>query len=259
MTSEQIADSTEHAVEPAVRGPRLVDLSAAALERIRAFTAAAIVKSGFSPADVADVYTAPEIVADRAATEYLDQRFVLGELPPDWRHMQDDLTSAYLCAPPGTTAESLLTHAARTARPAAPRSIFDDPDDLGEFEDDEFARLGDHVPELADLSQAARHAIERHIVSDALQYGLAPYHAMALRQWLQDEGDERSLQYLDLVHDTGSRPSDWEALRQQAVDVRKALEQAGVDPARALERLERSHAGLGVAELLATLAQFRGQ
>jgi hypothetical protein len=230
------------------------DLSDPAVERIRRFLAASTVKGGASPADVADLYTAPEIVADHGATKYLDRRFVQGEMPPDWRHLQDNLTAAHFEAPVGTTGADLLAQAdARQTTADRPRSIFDDPDDLEDDQPDTGARLVDRDPTLADLGEEGRRAVERHVVADVLNYGLPPIAEMHLRDTLDATGDERSIQYLDLPFEHGERPEDWDELRDRALRLRAALEARGRDAADLLAKTESSRPDLDARGLLTLL------
>ena len=235
---------------------RLADLSEAASDRIRRFVADSTVKGGASPADVADLYTAAEIVGDARATAYLDGRYVHGELPSDWRELQDDLTAVHRDAPRGTSGEGLLARLDQDRRSAqTPRSIFDDPEDLDEDVDETAARMSDRDPRLADLSQEARRSIERHLVAEVLGYGVAPIRTMELRDTLDAAGDERALQYLDLPFERGERPPDWDELRDRALRLRARLERRGWDSAELFAQVEAAHRGLEARELLAVLEE----
>src|SRR5690242_16898314 len=77
---------------PVAPSVALEDLSPAAADRIRLFLAESTIHGGASPADVADLYTSQEVMADDMATAYLDRRFVRGEVPLDWRDLQDRLS-----------------------------------------------------------------------------------------------------------------------------------------------------------------------
>jgi hypothetical protein len=227
------------------------DLNPTAADRIRQFMAESTVRGGASPADVADLYTSSEIVDDEEATAYLDRRFVHGEVPSDWRAFQDQLSAAYLDGPPGATADALVARVRDDeARQRSGRSIFDDPDEDELLDEDQSIRLEGRDPNLVDLGDDARRAIERHIIAEVLCYGVAPYQAMQLREDLRTGGDERALQYLDLPFELGARPDDWDALRDRALMARSRLELMGIDPAGALAEAEASHPGAGAAELL---------
>jgi hypothetical protein len=234
----------------------LDDLAPLAAERIRQFMAESTVRGGASPADVADLYTSQEIVDDDEATAYLDRRFVHGDVPADWREFQDRLSSAYLDRRPGTTAASLLADLKLLdARMSAGRSIFDDPDEDDIVDELRTVRLDDRDPLLADLSDEARRAIERHIVSEVLSYGVAPYRVMELREVLRTDGDDRALQYLDLPFELGARPADWDQLRDHALMVRAQLERQGVDATQAYSQVEMSNPAAEASELLTILEE----
>ncbi len=234
---------------------RLSDLSDSAADRIRRFLADATVKGGSSPADVADLYTAVEIVADDAATAYLDGRYVHGEVPTDWRNLQDDLTGVFLEAPRGISGEDLLGRLGHAESASRPRSIFDDPDDLDGDLGDASERMSDVDPRLADLTADGRRAVERHVITETLGYGIAPARTMALRESLDAVGDQRALQYLDLPFDRGERPRDWEDLRDRALRLRAAMERRGWDSAELFAEAEGAHGVLEAGELLAILEE----
>ena len=247
-------DSADH--RAASDHPRLSDLTAAASSRIRRFVADSTVKGGASPADVADLYTAAEIVGDDQATAYLDGRYVHGELPSDWRDLQDDLTAAYREAPRGLSGEALLARLERGQSPVqAPRSIFDDPDDLEDEPEDAGARMHERDPWLSDLTAEGRRSIERHVVAEVLGYGTPPVRMMQLRDTLGAAGDERALQYLDLPFERGDRPADWEDLRDRALRLRARMERCGWDSTELFSRAEVAHPELDARELLALLEE----
>ena len=230
------------------------DLAPAAVDRIRQFMAESTVRGGASPADVADLYTSQEIVDDDEATAYLDRRFVHGEVLHDWRVFQDRLSSAYLDGRPGTTAESLLADIdLLDARQSAARSIFDDPDEDELLDELRTLRTEDRDPLLIDLSDAARRAVERFIISEVLSYGVAPYKVMELREGFRADGDDRALQYLDLPFELGDRPADWDRLRDRALMVRARLERLGVDPSRAYGQIDMSNPNAEASDLLTLL------
>ena len=236
---------------------RLGDLTAAAAARIRRFMADGVIKGGSTPAEVADLYLAQEVVTDVVATEYLDRRFVHGEMPSDWRSLQDALAEAHFGSPPNISAEKLLALVERLGpSERKPRSIFDDPEDLDEYEDgddDRAIRLEERDPTLSDLSDEGRLLIERMVIADILCYGIAPYRVMELRDRLRAAGDERSLQYLDLPFELGDRPPDWDRLRDEALMLRAHYERRGVDPAEAYGRADGLHSELSARDLMALL------
>jgi hypothetical protein len=236
---------------PDVPSVGLGDLSPAAADRIHLFLAESTVRGGASPGDVADLYTSQEIMADDAATAYLDSRFVRGDVPRDWRELQDRLSLAHYDGPPAASAEALLTRVRGSdERAQSARSIFDDPED-DEFDDeDRSGRVEDRDPNLSDLYEDARQSIERMIVSEVLCYGVAPYKVMQLREDLRASGDERALQYLDLPFELGDRPGDWESLRDRALMTRGRLESLGADPSAAYAQADGQHPDVPAANLL---------
>jgi hypothetical protein len=232
----------------------LSDLGGPAAARIRRFLADSTIKGGSTPADVADLYLAAEILDDPRATEYLDRRYVHGEMPADWRALLDALTEAHFAAP-RTPADQLLARVERqTGGPSrAPRSIFDDPEDLDEDEDaadDRSERLEERDPTLADLSEEGRAGVERMIVADVLCYGIAPYRVMELRERLRAAGDERALQYLDLPFELGDRPPDWDRLRDEALMLRARFELRGMDSSAEFDRAESQHPDTPARDLM---------
>jgi hypothetical protein len=230
----------------------MTDLAPPAADRIRRFMAESTVRGGASPAEVADLYTSAEIVEDPGATAYLDRRFVHGEVLADWRELQDRLSAVYLEGRQTASAEGLLARALDDADSSrAPRSIFDDPDEDELLAlDEQTERMDGRDPNLTDLVDVSRHAIERHIVSEVLCYGVAPYKVMQLREGLRVDGDERALQYLDLPFELGDRPADWDALRDRALMARARLERLGIDPADAYANADASHPDVDARELL---------
>ena len=251
LTDEADAARREYGV------PDLRDVSPAAAARIRRFVSESTIRGGSPPSDVADLYLAQEVVADPLATEYLDRRFVHGEMPTDWRSLQDTLTEAHFASPPYITAEALLARADQAAASdRRPRSIFDDPDDLDEYadgDDDRATRLEERDPTLGDLTDDGRRSIERMVIADVLCYGIAPYRMMELRERLRAAGDDRSLQYLDLPFELGDRPPDWDRLRDEALMMRASLERRGIDPADQFSRADGMHPELAARELLTVL------
>jgi hypothetical protein len=249
--SNQDADAGTSTSAPEDPAGGLEDLSPDAAGRIRLFMAESTIRGGASPADVADLYTSQEVMDDDGATAYLDRRFVRGEVLADWREFQDGLSMAHFDGPPAASAEALLARVqANDARTRVPRSIFDDPEEDEFDEEDRGARLEDRDPNLADLAEDARTAIERFIVSDVLCYGIAPYRVMQLREERRVLGDERSLQYLDLPFEIGNRPADWDRLRDQALMTRARLESLGIDPSAAYKQADGHHPDLPVGSLL---------
>jgi hypothetical protein len=250
------ADERDDLTVQAADAPPLTldDLSPAAANRIRMFMAETTVRGGASPADVADMYTSQEIVDDDGATAYLDRRFVRGEVVRDWRDFQDQLSSAYQSSPFGTSAAMLLSNVCLlAARQQSARSIFDDPDEDELLDELRAERMDDRDPLLADLSDSARQAIERHIIADILCYGVAPFRVMEMRAGFHADGDDRALQYLDLPFEMGDRPTDWDQLRDRALMVRARLERRGVDSSAAFNQADASSPDASATQILAQL------
>lgn len=231
----------------------LDDLAPEAVERVRLFLAERAIKGGSSPADIADLYTSPEIVGDAVATRYLDRQFVHREVPDDWRSLQDRIAGALSRLPPGASAAEVLAGLdAADFFAQRQRSIFDDPE---EDEDDLVARLTDRDPCLEDLTREARGAVGRLIVQEGLANGIAPIRYMELRDALDASGDERGIQYLDLPFERGERPADWDALREQAAHVRQRMDGRGQDALELWLELEGQFPELDIPRLLRLMEQ----
>lgn len=231
--------------------PGLADLAPESAARIRLFIAERAVKGGSSPADIADLYTAPEIVSDSLATAYLDRQFVHWEVPDDWRSFQDRIGAARDRLSLNATAAELLAGLdAADYFEHRPRSIFDDPD---EAEDQRIDVMYDRDPQLIDLRDSARVSIERIIVHEALANGLPPIQFMELREDFASVGDDRALQYLDLPYDRGERPSDWDDLRDTALRIRQRTDTRDLDPLSVLMELEAQFPELDSAARLKLL------
>ena len=126
-----------------------------------------------------------------------------------------------------------------------------------ELDDDEHTtRMEDRDPNLSDLTDESRYAIERHIIADVLCYGVAPYKVMQLRESLRIIDDERALQYLDLPFELGDRPADWDGLRDRALMCRSYIEGRGIDPASSYQQVDAAHPTAGAVELLAMLEEY---
>jgi hypothetical protein len=246
-------DRLQIEADPAHGGrPDMSTLSPAAAETIRLFIADCTVKGGASPADIADLYVRPEVLADARATLYLDRRFVYDEMPRDWRELQDQLSEVSLDLAVGAKGAELLARLGQFQSRGA-RSIFDDPDDLDSEESDRTSRFEHASPSLVDLDDQGRRAIERQIVADVMHYGLPAAFMMQLREDLFAAGDARSLQYLDLPFEAGTLPADWEELKNYASRVRSTLEARGHSPGELFSRLEASRPDLDLRAVLAMI------
>lgn len=236
--------------------PGLADLAPEAVARIRLFLAERAVKGGSSPADIAALYTSPAIVDDARATRYLDRQFVDLEILTDWRSLQDRVSAALARLPIGaSSAEVLAGLDAEDYFEQRERSIFDDPDEDEDGEDDLYQAIQDRDPGLADLASASRRAVERIIVHEALANGLPPARFMELRDSFDAMGDMRALQYMDLPYDRGERPADWDELRDQAQRVRQRSDSRDLDPLSVYIDLESQFPDLAAAAVLRLVSQ----
>src|ERR671932_1414331 len=140
-----------YAIEPE---PRLADLSPEASSRIVRYIVTNTLEHGVAPNAVVALYA--DLGGDELAVRYADRRFILREMPPDWRDVENrvvdleesardrgvDLAAAWRRATSvAMHGQDVLEQLARLAgvpNPGAkrPRSIFDDPDDLDALEDD---------------------------------------------------------------------------------------------------------------------------
>jgi hypothetical protein len=115
------------------------------------------------------------------------------------------------------------------------RSIFDDPDDLDELENEDtgaealFARLDDREPDLFDLGLDAQHRIRRFAIEERLEHGLAPVELIDLYRGFELAGDLRAQQYLDRVFVERDPPSDWLELQSEAGRIMDLAESRGRD------------------------------
>src|SRR6202011_3909856 len=101
-------------------------------------------------------------------------------------------------------------------------SIFDDPEDMDELEDDEerfdafHDRLTDREPDLFDLGDEAQRRIRRFAIEERLEHGLAPVELIDLYRDLELAGDLRAQQYLDRIYVEREPPPDWVELQSEA-------------------------------------------
>src|SRR6202011_6226870 len=101
-------------------------------------------------------------------------------------------------------------------------SIFDDPEDMDELEDDEerfdafHDRLTDRQPDLFDLGDEAQRRIRRFAIEERLEHGLAPVELIDLYRGFDLSGDLRPQRYFDRVLVGGDPPSDWIDLQSEA-------------------------------------------
>jgi len=208
-----------------------------------------------------------DLTGDPLAIRYADRRFMLREVPPDWRDLENrvadleltarerglDLAAAWRRATAvAMTGQDTLEQLARLAgvRNSAAqrqRSIFDDPEDLDELEDDAdlsdaslYARLEDQAPDLFDLSVDAQQRIRRFAIEERLEHGLPPVELLDLYHAFELVGDLRAQQYLDRVFVDRSPPFDWLELQSEAGRVMDLAEARGRDAGRLFADLYRT-------------------
>src|SRR5207302_9579097 len=154
--------------------PTLEDLTPEASGRIVRYIVTSALEHGVAPTAVVALYA--DLTGDDLAVRYADRRFMLREIPEDWREVENrvadleesarerglDLAAAWRrasgVAMHGQDALEQLARLAGVRNPAAQRqrSIFDDPEDLDALEDDDesldtfHARLTDREPDLFD-------------------------------------------------------------------------------------------------------------
>src|SRR5690349_4659442 len=157
--------------------PNLLDLSAEASGRIVRYIVTSALEHGVAPNAVVALYA--DLAGEEAAVRYADRRFMLREMPDDWRDVENrvvdletgardrgvDLAAAWRrttsVAMPGQDALEQLArlagmpHRASSGQRSA-RSIFDDPENLDELEAEDdvdavYERMNDRQPEILDL------------------------------------------------------------------------------------------------------------
>ncbi|MBV9170304.1 MAG: hypothetical protein JOZ81_09505 [Chloroflexi bacterium] len=245
--------------------PTLDELSPDASGRIVRYIVTSTLERGVAPNAVVALYA--DLAGEEQAVRYADRRFILREVPADWRDVENrvldleqsarergtDLAAAWRratgVAMPGQAALEQLARLAGARESARPqRSIFDDPDDLEELEeaDEDFqhARLADRAPDLVDLSSDAQQRIRRFAIEERLEHGLAPVELLDLYRGFELEGDDRARQYLDLVYVDREPPNDWLDLQSEAGRVMDVAEARGRDAGRLFADLLKASPGI---------------
>jgi hypothetical protein len=222
---------------------------------------------GVAPTAVVALYA--DLAGDELAVRYADRRFMLREVPADWREVENrvadlelsarerglDLAAAWRratgVAMHGQDALEQLTRLAGVRSPAAQRqrSIFDDPEDLDELEDEETLdlfhdRLAEREPDLIDLDAEAQQRIRRFAIEERLERGLPPVELLDLYRRLDRAGDLRAQQYLDRVYVEQAPPADWIDLQSEAGRVVDMAEARGRDAGRLFADLLRTSPNL---------------
>ena len=253
-------DPPVYAIEPE---PRLADLSPEASSRIVRYIVTSTLEHGVAPNAVVALYA--DLGGDELAVRYADRRFILREMPPDWRDVENrvvdleesarergvDLAAAWRRAT-GVAMLSLdvLEHLARLAgvpnsSSQRQRSIFDDPEDLDALEAEDavdalHGRMADRPPELFDLAADAQQRIRRFAIEERLERGLPPVELIDLYRGFEMAGDERAQQYLDRVYVEREPPADWLDLQSEAGRLVDMAEARGRDAGRLFADLLRT-------------------
>jgi hypothetical protein len=264
-TEEPVDPDTPASVEPQ---PNLADLSPEASGRIVRYIVTSTLEHGVAPTAVVALYA--DLAGEEVAVRYADRRFMLREVPDDWREVENrvvdleesarerglDLAAAWRRASGvAMHGQDALEQLARLAgvqygssqRPA--RSIFDDPEDLDEIEADDalntvFERLVDRLPELFDLAVDAQARIRRFAIEERLERGLPPVELIDLYRGFEILGDYRSQQYLDRVYVDREPPPDWVDIQSEAGRLVEMAEIRGRDAGRLFADLLRTSPAL---------------
>jgi hypothetical protein len=255
------SDEAPRPIEPQ---PSLEDLSPEASGRIVRYIVTSTLERGVAPNAVVALYA--DIAGDEAAVRYADRRFMLREVPDDWREVENrvadleesardrglDLPAAWRratgVAMPGQDALEQLARLAgvshATFAQRSTRSIFDDPEDLDELEADDvdavLERLNDRQPELLDLALDAQTRIRRFAIEERLEHGLPPVELIDLYRGFEIGGDARAQQYLDRVYVDREPPLDWIDIQSEAGRLVDMAEARGRDAGRLFADLLRT-------------------
>src|SRR5579859_4308371 len=246
--------------------PNLDDLTLESSGRIVRYIVTSALEHGVAPNAVVALYA--DLAGDDLAVRYADRRFMLREVPPDWREVENrvadleesarerglDLAAAWRramgVAVPGQDALEQLARLAGVRRGASrqQRSIFDDPEDLDELDDIDLEslhdRLLDREPELFDLDDDAQQRIRRFAVEERLEHGLPPVELLDLYRGFEIAGDVRAQQYLDRVYVEHHPPAEWLDIQSEAGRLVDMAEARGRDAGRLFADLLRTSPAL---------------
>jgi hypothetical protein len=249
--------------------PELANLAPEAAGRIVHFIVTSTLQRGLAPTAVVALYA--DLAGDEQAVRYADQRFNLRQMPPDWREIENrtleledsarlrglDLAAAWRRATGvAMRGEDALEQLARLAgvpagrtHPSAQRSIFDDPEDLDELDNDadyevDLRARMDDPPDLIDLTDASQRRLRRFAIEERLEHGLPPVELLDLYRNLEQEEDLRAQQYLDRVFVEHAPPGDWLDLQDEAGRVVDVAEGRGRDAGHMYADLLRSSPGM---------------
>ena len=263
LDERQLEDSLERIVPQ----PSLEDLSPESSGRLVRYIVTSSLEHGVAPTAVVALYA--DLAGDELAVRYADRRFMLREVPADWREVENrvadlelsarerglDLAAAWRrasgVAMHGQDALEQLTRLAGVRSPGAQRqrSIFDDPEDLDELEDEDaldafHERLADREPDLIDLDAEAQQRIRRFAIEERLERGLPPVELLDLYRHLDRAGDVRAQQYLDRIYVEQLPPPDWVDLQSEAGRLVDMAEARGRDAGRLFADLLRTSPSL---------------
>jgi hypothetical protein len=259
---------TDNPLAPVEPQPSLVDLAPESSGRIVRYIVTSTLERGVAPNAVVALYA--DLAGDELAVRYADRRFMLREVPADWRDVENrvmdleegarerglDLAAAWRratgVAMHGQDALEQLARLAgvRTSAPAqGQRSIFDDPEDLDALEDEDvfaslYERLGDRQPELLDLSVEAQQRIRRFAIEERLEHGLPAVELLDLYRVFELAGDQRAQQYLDRVYVEHEPPAEWTDIQSEAGRLVDMAEARGRDAGRLFADLLRTSPAL---------------
>src|SRR3984893_18550491 len=269
----------EDPLGPIGPSPSLAGLSTDASSRIVRYIVTVPRERGVAPTAVVALYA--DLAGDELAVRYADRRFMLREVPSDWREVENrvidleqsardrglDLAAAWRratgVAMHGQDPLEQLARLAGVRNPTAQRqrSIFDDPEDLDALEDTEerfdafHDRLTDREPDLFDLGDEAQRRIRRFAIEERLEHGLAPVELIDLYRGFDLSGDLRAQQYLDRVFVDREPPSDWIDLQSEAGRIVDLAEARGSDAGRLFADLLRTSPSLDPVTALRLLLE----
>lgn len=258
------SDEAPRPVEPQ---PSLADLTPEGFGRIVRYIVTSTLERGVAPNAVVALYA--DLAGEQAAVRYADRRFMLREMPEDWREVENrvldleesarerglDLAAAWRratdVAMDGQAALEQLARLAgvslRSSGERTTRSIFDDPEDLDQLDDVEdsaYERLPDRLPDLFDLGVDAQSRIRRFAIEERLEHGLPPVELLDLYRGFEVGGDQRSQQYLDRVYVDREPPADWLEIQSEAGRLVDMAEARGRDAGRLFADLLRTSPAL---------------
>jgi hypothetical protein len=262
---EDVGEDPPGPVEPQ---PGLHDLSAEASSRIVRYIVTSTLERGVAPNAVVALYA--DLAGDDLAVRYADRRFMLREVPADWRDLESrvvdleeaarerglDLAAAWRRASSvAMHGQDPLEQLARLAgAPTASaaqrqRSIFDDPEDLDALEDLDdpdlvLERMSDRDPDLLDLTLEAQSRLRRFAIEERLEHGLPPVELLDLYRGFEIGGDARAQQYLDRIYVEHHPPGDWLEIQSEAGRLVDMAEARGRDAGRLFADLLRTSPAL---------------